>query len=173
MSLFWRHFLVAGIWIVAAIVIQNVILSQLPLPGATPDLLLVLVVGWGMTKGSLEGVIVGFVAGLMLDIIPPAVGTVGVWPLILAVVGYFVGLAADDGQRSAITPLVIVALASVASMGAYLSMSILLGTSPMTSASEIIGQLFTQGLYAVALALAVLPALSLSIRRIEPTSPRW
>ena len=109
----------------------------------------------------------------MLDVIPPAVGTVGVWPLILAVVGYFVGLAADDGQRSAITPLVIVALASVASMGAYLSVSVLLGTSPMTSASEIIGQLFTQGLYAVALALAVLPALSLSIRRIEPTSPRW
>jgi rod shape-determining protein MreD len=153
MSVFWGRSLVAAVWVMGAVLLQTVVLSQLGLPGATPDLIVVLVAGWGLSRGSLEGVIVGFAAGLFLDVMPPAVGTFGIWPLVLALVGFLTGLLADDSQGSSLTPLLVVAVAALSTLALYAGVS--------------------QGLYAVLLALVVLPALSATLRWVEPSSPRY
>ena len=168
MSVFWGRSLVAAVWVMAAVVLQTVVLSQLGLPGATPDLIVVLVVGWG----SLEGVIVGFAAGLFLDVMPPAVGTFGIWPLVLALVGFLTGLLADDSQGSSLTPLLVVAVGALSTLALYAGVSQLVGARAF-SWSQIYGQALTQGLYAVLLALVVLPALSATLRWVEPSSPRY
>ena len=84
--------------------------SRLPLPGATPDLLLLVVVALALAYGPGFGLVCGFGAGLAADLVPPAdheVGPVGAgpdagrlprrrWP-------------ADETRRSAFVPLVVVA----------------------------------------------------------------
>ncbi len=172
MSVFWGRSLVAAVWVMAAVVLQTVVLSQLGLPGATPDLIVVLVVGWGLSRGSLEGVIVGFAAGLFLDVMPPAVGTFGIWPLVLALVGFLTGLLADDSQGSSLTPLLVMAVGALSTLALYAGVSQLVGAREF-SWSQIYGQALTQGLYAVLLALVVLPALSATLRWVEPSSPRY
>ena len=68
-------------------------LARLPLPGAAPDLLLVLVVALRARRGSrCPGLLTGFVAGLLADL--GADHELGRLALAYAVVGYLAGLAA-------------------------------------------------------------------------------
>lgn len=172
MSPVWGRAVVAGLWVLTAVILQVVVLSRLPLPGATPDLVLVVVAGWALRRGSVEGGIIGFAAGLLVGLAPPAVGPLGLTAVVLCVVGYLVGLVADDGQRSSLTPLVVVAVAGVVSVTLFVGLAVIIGTPPVTW-SELARQLPGQVLYTVLLALVVLPALSASIRRFEPSTSRW
>ena len=58
--------------VVVALVIQVSVLSRLHLPGAVPDLLLLVVLALAMTYGHVEGALIGFGAGLLADLAPPA-----------------------------------------------------------------------------------------------------
>jgi len=100
------------------------------------------------------------------------VGPLGLTAVVLCVVGYLVGLVADDGQRSSLTPLVVVAVAGVVSVTLFAGLAVIIGTPPVTW-SELARQFPGQVLYTVLLALVVLPALSASIRRFEPSTSRW
>lgn len=172
MSPVWGRSLIAALWVVTAVMLQVVVFSRLPLPGATPDVVLVVVAGWALRRGSLEGALIGFCAGLVFDLAPPAVGPLGLWALVLALVGYLVGLVADDGQRSSLTPLVVVGVAGVVSVSMYSALAVIIGDPPITW-TDFARQLPGQALYTVLLALVVLPALSSSIRRFEPSTSRW
>ena len=167
----WARGLAAALCVIAAVTLQVTVLARLPLPGATPDLVLVLVVAWALRQGSLEGAVLGFGAGLALDIAPPADGSVGLWAFVLAVIGYLAGLAADDAQRSAVAPLVIVALASLVALVLYAVLGVLTG-DPRVSWSALAGQLFTQVLYTLVLAPFVLPAVQALLARLEPVAVR-
>ena len=59
-------------------------LSRLPLPGATPDLLLLVVVGAGARLRARRRPGRGFGAGLAADLVPPADHAVGRWALVLS-----------------------------------------------------------------------------------------
>ena len=50
-----QRLLLGVVSVVTALLLQITVISRLPLPGATPDLLLVLVVAFGMAEGSLAG----------------------------------------------------------------------------------------------------------------------
>lgn len=168
----WRRVGLPAVWAIVAVAVQTVVLSRLSLPGATPDVILVVVVGWALRQGSLAGVLMGFGTGLALDLAPPAVGPVGASALVLAVIGFAVGIVADDSQSSSITPLLVVAAAGVFLVVALAGIEVLTGSRSLTWGS-VGGQALAEALYAVALALVVLPAVSASIRRFEPSSPRW
>ena len=62
------------------------------LPGATPDLVLLVVVALALADGPGFGCAVGFAGGLLLDLVPPADGTVGRWALVLTLVGWLAGM---------------------------------------------------------------------------------
>jgi rod shape-determining protein MreD len=82
---------------------------MLRLPGTTPDLLVVVVVGFAVLRGPLVGCVIGFAAGLLADLAPPADHAVGRLALVFCLAGYLAGLARDEAERSALMPMVVVA----------------------------------------------------------------
>ena len=65
--------------------------SHLAVQGVVPDLVLLVVVAAGLAYGSELGLVLGFGAGLLLDLAPPADHYAGRWALALMVVGYVAG----------------------------------------------------------------------------------
>jgi rod shape-determining protein MreD len=79
-----------------AVVVQLTIVDRIAFPGGTgPDVVLLAVAALGLAGGPLTGVLVGFWAGLALDVAPPGSHFVGQNALVFCLVGYLCGLAAD------------------------------------------------------------------------------
>ena len=66
--------------------------------GVVPDLVLLVVVAAALAHGSELGLVLGFAAGLLLDLAPPADHVAGRWALALMVVGYVAGRLAAAGR---------------------------------------------------------------------------
>src|SRR3954464_13528093 len=85
--------------VVVALVIQVSVLARLHLPGAVPDLLLLTVLGLAMVYGHVAGALIGFGAGLLAELAPPADHAAGRYALVLCVLGYLAGLAKPESGR--------------------------------------------------------------------------
>ena len=86
-------FLAAG----AAVIAQVTIVDRIPFPGGTgPDLVLLAVVALALAGGPMLGSLVGFSAGLALDVAPPGSHYVGQDALVFCLIGYLCGLAAEN-----------------------------------------------------------------------------
>ena len=114
-----RRFLISCAVIAVALLAQLTFINRLVLPGgAGPDLVLLAVVALSLTGGPLAGLLTGFVAGLALDIAPPASHTIGQYALVFCLVGYGCGRLAELGDAS---PSLYVAIsAAAAAVGAAL-----------------------------------------------------
>jgi rod shape-determining protein MreD len=161
--------LMVALLLCSAVVVQTVILSRLPLPGATPDLVLLVVVALALVQGSNAGAVIGFAGGLLLDVVPPADDQVGRWALVLCLVGWFAGRATDAAESSAFVPLLVVAAASVGSLLAFAAVGFALG-DVRVSAGDVLGALPAALLYDVVLAPFVVPPVMRLARRFEPSS---
>ena len=159
--------LLAGALLVAALALQLSVLSRLPLPGATPDLLLLVVVALALAHGPGFGLVAGFAAGLASDLVPPADHTVGRWAFVLTLIGYLAGLAKGETRRSAFVPLAVVAVAAAASVLLYAGLGALMNDTHVTwlAVSEILP---TAVLYDVVLSAFVVPAVLVLVDRVEP-----
>jgi rod shape-determining protein MreD len=73
-----------------AALVQSTIGPSLPLIHGRPDFALVVVMAWAMLRGSTEGTIVGFLAGVLLDSVEYT--PFGVQSALLGLTGYVVGL---------------------------------------------------------------------------------
>ncbi|CAM5676269.1 Cell shape-determining protein MreB [Streptomyces violaceorubidus] len=115
--------------VVVALVIQVSVLARLHLPGAVPDLLLLTVLGLALVYGHVGGALVGFGAGLLADLAPPADHAAGRYALVLCVIGYLAGLARPDNGRlrSATGPMVVVAAAAIGTTLLYAGVGALVG----------------------------------------------
>ena len=114
-----RRFLISCAVIAVALLAQLTIINRLALPGgAGPDLVLLAVVALSLTGGPLAGLLTGFLAGLALDIAPPASHTIGQYALVFCLVGYGCGRLAELGDAS---PSLYVAISAAgAAVGAAL-----------------------------------------------------
>ena len=104
-------YLVVPLLAVVAI-LQSTLVSHFRIWGVFADLPLLIVVSWGVLRGPREGLIWGFVAGLMLDLYsgaPFGAATFG-----LMAVGFLSGLGKSAVFRSQIAlPMLTVLLATV------------------------------------------------------------
>ena len=115
-----RRFTFALVAILAAVVLQTALLDRLPFPGGSaPNLVLVLVVTLALASGPTEGMLIGFGAGLALDIAPPASNLLGLSALVFCVIGYGCGRLRGPLERSAWLPLAVVALGVAAGETLY------------------------------------------------------
>ncbi|GAA3853314.1 rod shape-determining protein MreD [Streptomyces sp. NPDC003631] len=164
----FNRMLLATTLVVVALVVQVSVLARLHLPGAVPDLVLLTVVGLALVYGHVGGCLVGFGAGLLSDLAPPADHAAGRYALVLCVIGYLAGLARPENGRlkSATGPMVVVVAAAVGSTLLYASVGALVGD---TAARHVgLGSLlFTAALYDLLLAPFVVPGIMALARRAE------
>lgn len=118
--------------LVTAVVLQVSVASRLGLPGATPDVVLLVVVGFALAYGPTYGVAAGFAGGLLLDVAPPGLAPMGRWAIVMCLVGYLAGLMADEVDRSAFVPIGVVAVAAAGSALAYAAIGGLIGDTRVT-----------------------------------------
>ena len=155
--------------VLTALLVQAVVVNRLPLPGTGPDLTVLVVVAFALVSGPTYGVILGFLAGLAADVLPPADHTLGRLALAYAVVGYLAGLVEDVEERSVLTTVAVVAMASGAAVILYAGVGGLVGDHRVT-ANAVAHSLASTVIYDVVLAPFVVPLIALAVRRAEPAA---
>ena len=98
--------------LLAAIVVQAVALPGAVPLGIRPDIVLVIVVAWGMLRGWQEGMMVGMIGGLLTDL--TAATPWGINIVRLAALGFAAGIVMQRLERQ--SPLIPVAGAGVATL---------------------------------------------------------
>ncbi|MFE6283475.1 rod shape-determining protein MreD [Streptomyces sp. NPDC057877] len=163
-----NRILLSSALVVVALVLQVSVLARLHLPGAVPDVVLLTVLGLALVYGHVGGSLVGFGAGLLIDLAPPADHAVGRYALALSVVGYLAGLAKPENGRlkSATGPMAVVVVAAIGTTLLYAGVGALVGD---TAARHVgLGSLlFTAALYDLLLAPFVVPGVMALARRAE------
>jgi rod shape-determining protein MreD len=144
-----------------AVVFQPTFLARLSLPGATPDLVIVMVCCWAVTKGPEVGAIAGFLAGFLIDVAPPGAHLMGVASIILALIGYAIGIVGSGPSRSFTRPLVISGVGATIS-GVFVGNDISLYIFSVN--------FLTQGIYAAVLAVFVYPGITFLDKKLGPVS---
>ena len=103
----------AAVVLFVAAILQVAILDRVVILHATPDLLLVTLVGLSLQRGSLFGAAGGFFAGLLVD--TADLGTIGLTSLLLTIAGYWIGRYGETtGRDRSHAPFVSVGVVTVA-----------------------------------------------------------
>ncbi|MEU5026424.1 rod shape-determining protein MreD [Streptomyces milbemycinicus] len=160
--------LLSTLLVVIALVVQVCVLARLHLPGAVPDLLLLVVLGLALVYGHTGGALIGFGAGLLADLAPPADHAAGRYALVLCVIGYLAGLAKPEtGQlRSATGPMLVVVAAAIGSTLLYAGVGQLVSDDAARHAG-LSKLLFTAALYDLLLAPFTVPLIMGMARKSE------
>ena len=131
-----RRFLISCAVIALALLGQLTFINRLTLPGgAGPDLVLLAVVALALTGGPLAGALTGFLAGLALDVAPPASHTIGQYALVFCLVGYGCGRLAALGDASPGLYVGISAAAAAAGAALHAALGVLLSDPQVTWAA--------------------------------------
>ncbi len=95
-------FVVSFVVVAVMVIVQLTIVNRITFPGgAGPDLVLLAVAALALAGGPLTGMLIGFWAGLALDVAPPGSHFVGQNALVFCLIGYACGLLADDSSGDA------------------------------------------------------------------------
>jgi rod shape-determining protein MreD len=151
-----------------AVIFQPIFLTRLNLPGATVDLILVLICAWAIAKGPIVGATAGFIAGVLIDLTPPTEPVMGLNSFSLVLVGFVVGLLGVKPSRSFFRPLIIVAFSSVILILLRAALTSIFETT--VAFSRVSELLITQAIYTSLLAVFVIPLIAWLDRKLGPTS---
>jgi rod shape-determining protein MreD len=150
-----------------ALVVQASVFSHLAVQGVVPDLVLLVVVAAGLAHGSELGLVLGFGAGLLLDLAPPADHVAGRWALALMVVGYVAGrLSASGRPRLGQWWPVAVACSFVGT--SVFALSGLVLRDPLVGVGELLRVEVVAVAFDTALALVVVPLTLGLFAKVEP-----
>jgi len=153
--------------VAAALVLQVSVFPHLSWAGIVPNLCLLVVVGAALTRGPQFAAILGFAAGLALDLVPPADHVAGRWALALAVVGYVAGRVRQDLRPSPATVLATVAASSFVGTSVFALTGLVLGDAGL-GIGEILPVLLVSLLWDLLLTPLVLPPVMAMFRQLEP-----
>jgi rod shape-determining protein MreD len=144
--------------VVMAVVLQVAVFSLFSVNGVVPDLALLVVVAAAISRGPQFGAVIGFVAGMLVDLAPPADHVAGRWALALVVVAVLAGRVRSDAQRSPLAAMVTVGICSFVGTSLFALTGLVLGdhTAAIGQMVQVIG---IGVLWDVALAPLALPLL--------------
>ena len=163
---------VVGLLVVLAVNLQIGFFPAFAVQGVVPDVVLLVVVATALVRGSEYGAVLGFAAGLALDLAPPADHTVGRWALALVVTGYLAGLVRHDADRSAVAAVLTVAASAFVGTSLFALSGLVLGDTGV-STEAVLSVIPIAVCYDVALTPLVLPPVGWLLRRTAPISTRW
>ena len=162
-----RRVALCAILVVLAVVIEVSVLAPLPFPGATPGLVLVTVAAIAFAFGPVTGSAAGFAAGLLLDLAPPASGTIGVSALILTLVGFALGRVFDAEDRPLVVTTAFTAVAAALAVLGGAALGGILG-NPRIQWDQVPVMILTAALYAALLSLLLVPLVRRLARAFVP-----
>lgn len=163
---------VAGLLVLVAVVLQVSFFPHLAWDGVVPDLALLVVVGAALVQGPQFAASLGFVAGVLLDLAPPADHAAGRWALALVLVGWVAGQVRQELRPSVPFVLSTVAVCSLLGTTVFALSGVLVGDGGIGLAEMV--QVVTIALvWDVVLGALVLPATMLLLRRLSPASLAW
>jgi len=160
------------VMVVAALTLQLGVFPALAINGVVPDVVLLVVVALALARGPEYAALVGFLAGLLLDVAPPADHTAGRWALALVVVGYLAGLARRDARWSTGATIVVVAAGSFVGTSLF-ALSGLVLRDPGVTIGAVVQVVPVAVLYDLLLMPFVVPVVLAVMRRTEPVAARF
>jgi rod shape-determining protein MreD len=164
--------LLARIAVLAVVVVffQIGVVSEVPVAGVNVDLSPLLVVFVGLLCGSVLGAVTGFAVGLLVDLM--LVQTLGVTSLIFTLIGFWSGRLRElRDPQAALTPLLVGAAGSAASLVGYSLMEFLLGVDAPVSL-ELVRQIVLGVVLNTVVALPMWAIVRRSLEGGLPDDPR-
>ena len=158
---------VAFLLVSLALVLQVSLFPHLAWQGIVPNLCLLVVVGAALTRGPQVAVVLGFVAGVALDLAPPADHVAGRWALALVVVGYIAGRVRQDVKPTAVAVVGTVAASSFIGTSVFAITGLIL-QDPLLDVSQLLQVILVAVLWDVLLTPFVLPPVMTLFNRLQP-----
>ncbi len=162
----------AGTLVVVAVVLQVSFFSHLAWDGVVPNLALLVVVGAALVRGPQFAAGLGFAAGVLLDLAPPADHVAGRWALALVLVGWVAGQVRQELRPSVPFVLATVGVCSLLGTSVFALTGVLLGDG-LISLPDMVQVIAIALVWDVVLGLLVLPATMLLLRRLHPAGLAW
>jgi len=155
--------------VVVALILQVSLFPHVAWQGIVPNLCLLVVVGAALTRGPQFAMTLGFTAGVLLDLAPPADHVAGRWALALVLVGYVAGRVRQDVRPSAVGVVSTVAASSFLGTSVFALSGLLLGDLDVgvPGLLEVIGVAIV---WDVLLTPFVLPLVMRTFDRLEPAT---
>lgn len=157
-----------GVVILVAVLLQVAVFSLFSVNGVVPNLALLVVVAAAVARGPQLGAFVGFFAGLLLDLAPPADHVAGRWALAFVLVAILAGRVRADARRSPIAGLVTVAVCSFVATSVFALTGQLLGDHALPP-GEVLQVIGIALLWDVVMAPLVLPLLLALFEKTRPS----
>ncbi len=163
--------LVGLVVVLLAVVLQASLFPHFAWHGVVPDLALLVVVGAALVRGAQYGAVLGFVAGLAVDLAPPSDHIAGRWALALVIVGYVAGRARQDAHHGRPGPTqVVLTVAACSFVGtSVFALSGLLLKDPLIDVDEMLTTILVALVWDVLLAPFVLPLVMMLFARLRPS----
>ncbi len=149
---------VVSLVVLAAVVLQVAVFNQFAVNGVVPNLALVAVVAASIARGPQYGAVLGFAAGLLLDLAPPADHVAGRWALAFVLVAVLAGRVRNDARRSPLAGLATVAVCSFVGTSLFALSGLVLGDHALPP-GEMLAVIGIAVLWDVVVAPLLLPVL--------------
>lgn len=162
----------SGLLVAVALILQVSLFDAFAWDGVVPDLVLMVVVAGALTRGGQTGMVLGFGAGVLMDLAPPADHVAGRWALALLVAGYVAGRFRPDAGRPTV-PAVVATMAACSFVATSLyALSGIVLRDPALGIGQVLQVIGIGLVWDVLLTPLVLPLLLLLYSRLEPAHSR-
>jgi rod shape-determining protein MreD len=155
--------------VVVALVVQVSLFPHLAWHGIVPNLCLLVVVAAALTVEAPFALVLGFAAGLTLDLAPPADHIAGRWALALTIAAFVAARVRQDVKPTALAVVGTVAAASFVATSLFALTGVLL-SDPAMSITGLLEVVLVALVWDVLLTPFVLPPLMKLFARL---SPQW
>jgi rod shape-determining protein MreD len=125
------------------------------------------VVGAALTRGPQAAIVLGFLAGVALDLAPPADHVAGRWALALVLVGYVAGRVRQDVKPTALAVVGTVAASSFIGTSVFAITGLIL-RDPVLGVGQLLEVILVAVLWDVLLTPFVLPPVMTLFNRLQP-----
>lgn len=163
----YLRWLAAFAAVVVALVVQVSLFPHLAWHGIVPNLCLLVVVAAALTVEAPFALVLGFAAGLTLDLAPPADHLAGRWALALTVAAFLAARVRQDVKPTALAVVGTVATASFVATSLFALSGVLL-SDPATSVANLLEVVLVAVVWDVLLTPFVLPPLMKLFARLNP-----
>ena len=163
----YLRWLAAFAAVVVALVVQVSLFPHLAWHGIVPNLCLLVVVAAALTVEAPFALVLGFAAGLTLDLAPPADHIAGRWALALTIAAFLAARVRQDVKPTALAVVGTVAAASFVATSLFALTGVLLD-DPALSIAGLLEVVLVAVVWDVLLTPFVLPPLMKLFARLNP-----